>query len=170
MADQKPTVDNEKCIFCELAKGNVQFDGTFWEDENYVAFLSWHPNTEGFSVVIPRKHLGSDVLAMPDEELQGFIIAAKKVSRMLMNYFPDVGRVGLIMEGMDINHAHIKLVPMHGTGRMKQGEWKQNNSSEEVFMEQYPGFITSVEGPKEDSEKLRELAKGIREANKEAVS
>ena len=165
MADYKPTTDDGKCIFCELAKGNIQFNGTFWEDEKYIAFLSGHPNTEGFTAIIPREHFGSDVLAMPDEELQEFIIVAKKVSQMLMNYFSDVGRVGLIMEGTGIDHAHIKLFPMHGTEHMKKGEWKQYLSHEEVYIDQYTGFITSAEGPKADPEKLRELANKIRSAN-----
>ena len=60
-----------------------------------------------------KEHYGSDVLKMPDDVLQGFILS-KKVAGILENYFEDVGRVGLIMEGTGIDHAHIKLVPMHG--------------------------------------------------------
>jgi diadenosine tetraphosphate (Ap4A) HIT family hydrolase len=85
-----------------------------------MARLSPFPNTPGFTAVIPKKHYGSDVLAMPDADLQEFILVAKKIANKLVDYFEDVGRVGLIMEGTGIDHAHIKLMPMHGTGHMKQ--------------------------------------------------
>jgi len=52
---------------------------------------------------------------MPAQDLQEFILVAKNVAKKLEDYFPDVGRVGLMMEGTGIDHAHIKLYPMHGT-------------------------------------------------------
>lgn len=158
MANYSSKTKEGNCIFCELAKGNVQFNGTFWSDKKYIAFLSGWPNTEGFTVVIPREHYGSDVLALPDKELKEFIVVAKKVSKILMKHFKDVGRVGLMMEGMGINHAHIKLFPLHGTAHLRKGKWKQINSDNDDFFETYPGFISSNDGPKADETKLRALA------------
>ena len=163
MADYSATTEEGKCIFCELAKGNVKFNGTFWEDENYIAFLSGYPNTKGFSVVMPKKHYGSDVLAMPDDKLQEFILIAKKVSNILMKYFKDVGRVGLIMEGTGIDHAHIKLFPMHGTEDLKKGTWKQIHSNINNYFEKYEGYIASNDGPKAGEQEIRELAKKLKE-------
>ena len=34
-----------KCIFCEIAQGNFQTPGIFWEDKDFMAFLSIDPNT-----------------------------------------------------------------------------------------------------------------------------
>jgi hypothetical protein len=48
--------------------------------------------------VIPKQHYGSDVLALPNEVLQEFILEAKTVAQLLLDYYDDVGRVGLIME------------------------------------------------------------------------
>lgn len=87
-----------ECIFCKIVSDSTLQTRVIWEDEDYMAFLSIFPNTEGFTVVIPKKHYPSDVLALPDNILQDFILAAKKVATVLENYFPDVGRVGLIME------------------------------------------------------------------------
>jgi len=161
MADYKSTTNEGKCIFCELAKGNVSFRGKFFEDENYIAFLSGWPNTEGFTVVIPKKHYSSDVLGMPDDKLQEFILVAKKVSTMLMKHFSDVGRIGLIMEGTGVDHAHIKLFPMHGTEGLKNGTWKQMHSGVETFFETYKGYIASNDGPKADERKLKNLAEKL---------
>jgi diadenosine tetraphosphate (Ap4A) HIT family hydrolase len=161
--------ENKKCIFCEMAEGKMQplGEAKIFEDENYLAWLSPFPNTEGFSVVIPKAHFGGDVLAMPDEELKEFVIVAKKVSQMLTNYFEDVGRVGLIMEGTGIDHAHIKLFPMHGTEYLKGGKWKRCSSGEyNKYFEKYEGYVSSHDSLQADFPKLQKLAEGIRGKNK----
>ena len=164
MANYESKTAEQKCIFCEIASGRMKTAGVFWEDPEFMAFLSIDPNTEGFSCVIPKEHFGSDCLKMPDDVLQRFILSAKKVSQVLENYFEDVGRVGLIMEGTGIDHAHIKLMPMHGTEHMKQGEWRQILSGKEFWFPKYEGWISSGGGPIADMDKLAELAEGIRKS------
>ncbi|MEI6849959.1 MAG: HIT family protein [archaeon] len=152
-----------KCIFCEIASGRMQpmGNGKFWENDKYMAFLSPFPNTPGFTVLITKEHYQSDVLQMPDKELSGFVLEAKKIAKHLVEKLDDVGRVGLIMEGTGINHAHIKLVPMTGTGYMKTGEWKQVHSSVNTYFAKYDGWIASNDGPRADDSKLAELAKKL---------
>jgi diadenosine tetraphosphate (Ap4A) HIT family hydrolase len=105
-------------------------------------------------------------MKMPDDVLKRFIVAAKKVTLVLENYFADVGRVGVIMEGTGIDHAHIKLVPMHGTGYMKKGEWRQVLSGKEFWFPKYEGWISSGGGPKADRDGLKALAEGLKESAK----
>lgn len=164
MTDYKSETVDGKCIFCEIVNGNIQTPGVFYEDESFMAFLSIFPSTEGHTVVIPKAHFPSDVLSLPDEKLQEFIVAAKKVSNILLNHFDDVGRVGLIMEGTGVDHAHIKLVPMHGTEHMKQGVWKQYLSNKHEFFTKYEGYIVSNDGPKGDIEKLKSLANQLKKS------
>ncbi len=164
MGTYEAKTEGNKCIFCEIASGNLQTPGLFWQDEEFMAFLSIDPNTEGFSCVIPKQHFGSDVMKMPDSALLRFILAAKQVAGILENYFDDVGRVGVIMEGTGIDHAHIKLVPMHGTEHLKRGEWKQMLSGKEFWFEKYEGWISSGGGPMADPEKLKALAEGLKKS------
>ncbi len=161
MAVYESKTSTGQCIFCQIASGALKTPGIFWEDEKFIAFLSIDPNTEGFSCVIPKLHYGSDVLKMPDENLKEFIITAKHVSLILENYFSDVGRVGLIMEGTGVDHAHIKLVPMHGTENLKEGKWNQVLSDKEFWFDEYEGWISSGGGPMADSEKLSLLAENL---------
>lgn len=165
MAIYNATTKENKCIFCEIVAGNLPAR-IFWQDENYIAFLSIDPNTEGFSCVIPKHHFSSDCLKMPDLDLQEFIIAAKKVASILENYFSDVGRVGLIMEGTGIDHAHIKLVPFHGTENLKRGEWQQVFSDKEFWFDKYEGWICSAGGPIVDSQVLTKLAQSLIDSQK----
>lgn len=163
MTNYKSTTEEGECIFCKIVSGDIKTPGIFWEDDEFMAFLSTYPNMEGVSAVIPKKHYGSDVLQMPNDILQRFILATKIVSKKLMRHFNDVGRIGLIMEGTGINHAHIKLYPMHGTGYMKKGEWKQCLSDDNKFFKTYEGYLSSNDGPEADPQELRELAKKLKE-------
>lgn len=161
MGKYDATTKENKCIFCEIVSGNIPAS-SFWENDEFLAFLSIDPNTNGFTCVIPKNHYDSDVLKMRDESLQKFTLAAKEVAKLLEGFYPDVGRVGLIMEGTGIDHAHIKLVPMHGTGHMKQGVWKQYLSGQEHWFDKYEGWISSAGGPNADKEQLKEIAKQLK--------
>lgn len=151
-----------KCIFCEIAAGRMETPGVFWKDEEFMAFLSIFPSVKGFAVIIPKKHYGSDVLALPDDVLQRLILASKKVSKMLMEVMEDVGRVGLVMEGTGIDHAHIKLIPMHDTAHMREGVWKPYASGKSDYFEKYPGYLSSADGPAADPEEIKKLADKLR--------
>lgn len=166
MAEYEAKTKDNKCIFCEIAARRLETPGIFWEDEEFMAFLATYPNTEGFTCVIPKAHFGSDILKMPDESLQRFIIASKHVASILENAFEDVGRVGLIMEGTGIDHAHTKLIPLHGTENLKRGEWKQVLSGKEFWFDKYEGWICSADGPNVPAEKLKQLAEKIKKSQK----
>ena len=154
----------DNCLFCQIVAGQIKTPGVFWEDKEFMAFLSIDPNTEGFSCLIPKKHYDSDVLKMPDKVLCRFILAAKQVAIILENYFHDIGRVGLIMEGTGINHAHIKLVPMHQTEDLKNGQWRPYSSGQKFWFDRYDGWISSSPGPMASEASLQELAKNIRQS------
>lgn len=161
MGKYEAKTEKDDCIFCQIVSRKIT-TANFWENDKFMAFLSIDPNTEGFSCVIPKKHFGSDVLKMPDDELQEFILVAKKVAKLLEDFYQDVGRVGLIMEGTGIDHAHIKLVPMHGTEYMKKGEWRQILSDKSFWFPKYEGWISSGSGPIADTEKLQKLANDLK--------
>lgn len=165
MAKYNATTKDNKCIFCEIVKGNIRAS-IFWENKTHMAFLAIDPNTEGFSCVIPKKHFESNPLEIPDKVLGELIIVSKKIAKILENYYKDVGRVGIVIEGLGINHAHIKLIPMHGTGKLKYGIWEQALNKKEVWLDKYEGYITSAGGPIADFKKLKILADKIKKSIK----
>jgi len=160
-----PTTKDNKCVFCEIIKGNIKTPGIFWEDGEFMAFLSIDPNTEGFTCVVPKEHYGSDVLKMPNDVLSRFVVASKTVAELLERHFDDVGRVGLMTEGTGIDHAHIKLMPLHGTENLKKGIWQQFLSGKNFWFDKYEGWICSGGGPMMDAEKLKTLAEGLRKTD-----
>lgn len=149
----------KNCIFCKIVKGELPCH-QIWEDDRHLAFLSSHPNTKGFSVLITKQHYPSNMFALPDNILKDFVIACKKVGNLLTSKLDGVGRTGLIFEGFGINHAHAKLFPMHGT-EMK--EWKPIRSTINTYFTQYQGYISSHNSDEADDEELAELAEQIRD-------
>ncbi|MBI5765702.1 HIT family protein [Candidatus Falkowbacteria bacterium] len=146
------------CIFCRIVKGEIP-SHKIWEDEKHLAFLTIFPNTEGFSVVIPKNHYSSYAFDLPNNVLSDLVIAAKKVGELLDEKLDDVGRTGMIFEGFGVDHVHAKLFPMHGT---KIDRWEAIHSSVDKYFDKYEGYISSHDYKRADDEKLAALAKKIR--------
>jgi histidine triad (HIT) family protein len=148
----------ESCIFCRIVKGEAPCH-KIYEDEEHLAFLSIFPNTEGFAVVVTKQHHSSYVFDLPDPVFKGLLLAARTVGKLLDARLDDVGRTGLMCEGFGVDHAHAKLVPMHGT---KLSTWHPIRSNMDKYFEQYEGYISSHDSKRADDMKLAALAKKIR--------
>lgn len=139
----------EKCIFCQICGGSL-LSYKVWESESYLAFLSIFPNTDGITVVVPKKHLSSYVFDHSMEEIAELMAAAKAVAKILVEKFNTVARVGLVFEGFGVDHLHAKLFPLHGT----KGEWRPISSKIDTKFELYPGYISTHDAARESDEKL----------------
>ncbi len=150
----------EDCIFCKMVIGNEPHH-KIWEDEKHMAFLSIYPNTEGFTVVMPKKHYPSYAFENSDKVLSEFIIATKKIALLLDKSFDDVGRTGMFFEGFGVDHLHAKLFPMHGTANMEKWHPIDSDVKDMVF-DKYPGYLSSNNGPRANDGDLAKLAEKIR--------
>lgn len=148
----------QNCIFCEIVAGLAPCH-KIWETVHYLAFLSIFPNTEGFTVVIPKHHLSSYIFDHAPEEINGLMGAAKQVSSILVNKFPTVARTALVFEGYGVNHLHAKIIPLHGTAKDR---WEGNTDSIKTKFDKYPGYISSHDAARESDEKLAEIANFLR--------
>ncbi len=152
----------KNCIFCQIVTQEMPAH-IIWESETHLAFLSIFPNTDGFTVVIPKKHYESYAFAQEDQVLSDLIIATKKVANILDNYFEDTARTGMFFEGFDVDHLHSKLFPMHGTGNMKK--WANVESKKmNKFFKLYPGYLSSNNSEKANNQQLINLAQKIRKS------
>jgi len=146
----------ENCIFCKIASG--KFDSAkIWEDKNFLAILDINPNTHGMTLVIPKKHYDSYIFEMPDNIYKETMLAARKVAKLLEKSLK-VQRVAMVMEGLGVNHAHIKLYPLHGLKEKFEETWAQ----EKKFFEKYEGYISTQLGPKIELDELKKIAEKLR--------
>jgi diadenosine tetraphosphate (Ap4A) HIT family hydrolase len=145
----------ENCIFCKIAKKEISSQ-IIYEDKDFIATLDINPNVEGMTLVMPKKHYGSDIFEIEDDFYKKYMVATKKVVKILEKGLK-VKRVAMVAEGMGINHAHIKLYPLHGLSEKFVETW----AKEKVFFDKYPGYITTLLGPRVDNNKLKEVADKI---------
>lgn len=82
------------------------------EDENYIAFLDINPLSEGHTLVVPKMEVDY-IFNLPSDVLAGLFVFAQKVAKGI-DIFSDAERVGIVVIGLEVPHAHIHLVPISG--------------------------------------------------------
>ncbi len=144
------------CIFCKIASGEVPSEKVY-EDEKHLAILDINPNTEGMTLVMTKKHFDSDATDMPEKEYSALMLAAKKIAKLLEKKL-NVKRVAMVMEGLGINHVHIKLYPIYGLDNKFEETW----AKEKKYFEKYEGYISTQLGPRKSTDELKKVANKIR--------
>ena len=135
-------------LFAKIIRGELE-QWRVWESESHVAFLTPFANTPGKTVLVPRKHVDSDILSTSMEDFEHLARATWDVLTVLMRSRLKPDRVGLIFEGMEIDWAHAKLIPVCGDVGESPGE--------QLFVEQYTGSVSSQPGPAVARKELQEM-------------
>ncbi len=130
----------KKCIFCEIAD-KKEPSAIVYEDREFIAILDSHPNIEGMTLVLTKKHYSSYVFSLPDKVYTKLLLVSKKVAKILEKGL-NVKRVAMVFEGKGVDHIHTKLYPMPKIDDSKFGELSGN-----IFFKKYPGYITTLVGP-----------------------
>jgi diadenosine tetraphosphate (Ap4A) HIT family hydrolase len=157
LAGMMSKIGNLDCIFCKIAREEIPAVKV-WEDKEHIAVLDINPNTEGMTLVITKEHYDSDATDMPDGDYKELMIAAKKVAKLLEQKLK-VKRVAIVMEGLGVNHVHIKLYPIYGLKEKFEETW----ANEKIYFDKYIGFISTQLGPQKSIEELNKIAKMIKE-------
>ncbi|MDP4183660.1 MAG: HIT family protein [Bacteroidota bacterium] len=115
-------------IFSKIASGEIP-SYKIAEDENFYAFLDIAPVAKGHTLVIPKKEI--DYLFDIDDELySGLQLFAKKVAIALKKAIP-CQKVGVVVLGLEVPHAHIHLLPMQSEQDVNFAKPKLQLSKEE---------------------------------------
>ncbi|EHG22948.1 hypothetical protein HMPREF9332_01153 [Alloprevotella rava F0323] len=100
------------------------------ENEEFYAFLDISPLSQGHTLVIPKRE-EDYFFDLTDEELSRMMVFTKRVARAIKTAFPCL-KVGMAVLGLEVNHAHIHLVPMKTEGDMDFRKEKLQLSAEEM--------------------------------------
>lgn len=116
-------------IFSKIANGEIPAYKVA-ENEDYLAFLDIFPVAKGHTLVIPKKEV--DYLFNLDDELySGLQLFAKKVAIGIQKAIP-CQKVGVMVLGLEVPHAHIHLVPMQSEADLLNFSKKKQFSPEEL--------------------------------------
>lgn len=150
------------CVFCKIVTNQIP-SFKIWEDKEFLAFLDINPNTKGTTILATKKHYPSYLFShLPEKKYLNMMKAVRIVSLLLKKSLK-VKRTGMVFDGTGMNHAHIKLYPIHG---LKAEFGKQKLEPPKVFFKKTAGYITSQIGPQADFEELKKLADQIRKSSR----
>lgn len=100
------------------------------EDENFYAFLDINPLAQGHTLVVPKREVDY-FFDLSDEEIAAMTVFSKRVAAAIRKAFP-CKKVGMAVLGLEVNHAHIHLVPLQSEGDMDFRKEKLSLSPEEM--------------------------------------
>lgn len=86
-----------------------------YEDEDAFVFLDAFPIVKGQTLVIPKKHLAPYMFDIDDETYKKLMLVAKKIAKAIDKALKPV-KTGLVVEGLELDHIHIKLYPLSREG------------------------------------------------------
>jgi diadenosine tetraphosphate (Ap4A) HIT family hydrolase len=156
MEKENTTTEEEKnCIFCKIIHKELP-SLKIWEDEKHIAILDINPNTEGVTLVIPKKHFDSYAMDMPNKDYSELMLSAKEVAKLLDKKL-NVQRTAIVMEGLGVNHVHIKLYPLHGLNE----KFKEFYAKDEIYFKRYEGYVSTQIGHQKSFEELKKVANKI---------
>jgi histidine triad (HIT) family protein len=102
-------------IFTRIMNGEIPCE-KIAENAGYFAFLDIRPINPGHTLVVPKLEV-DELFEAPDDILLGVLPFAKPIASAIKEA---VGcrRVGLLVAGFEVPHAHIHLVPVDGEGEL----------------------------------------------------
>jgi histidine triad (HIT) family protein len=116
-------------IFTKIVNGEIP-SWKVAEDENFYAFLDIFPVAKGHTLVIPKKEVDY-LFDLDDATYAGLQLFAKKVAIGIQKAIP-CQKVGVMVLGLEVPHAHIHLVPMQTEADLLHFSKKLSLSKEEM--------------------------------------
>ena len=102
-------------IFTRIVKGEIP-SYKVAESEDFYAFLDINPLAKGHTLVIPKKEVDY-IFDVEDELYKELFLFAKKAGKAIERVIP-CKRIGIIVFGLDVPHAHIHLIPINKASDM----------------------------------------------------
>ncbi|MGV9610587.1 HIT family protein [Nocardia xishanensis] len=116
-------------VFSAIIAG--QIPGRFvWQDDEFVAFLTIAPVTQGHTLVVPRKEIDQwqDIDADTFARLNG---VAQQIGKAVRAAF-DAPRAGLLIAGLEVPHLHVHVFPAYSLGNFDISGADPNPSPESL--------------------------------------
>ena len=102
-----------ECIFCKMVNGEIQIY-KFYENDDVIAFLDINPDSDGHTLIIPKKHF-TDLDDIDLNTLKSINKASKEVKKILEKNLNCDGMSLLQNNGLvqEVKHYHMHLKPYY---------------------------------------------------------
>lgn len=122
------------CPFCEIVAGRAPAS-VIYQDDATVAFMTLRPFAAGECTVIPREHI-DHFTDVPDEVAQRIMAVAQRIGRRMRETFMSE-RVGMVVHGYGVPHAHLVLVPQNGPHDITSAHYARIEGGQLTFTNQH---------------------------------
>lgn len=116
-------------IFTKIIHGEIP-SYKVAESKDFYAFLDINPLAKGHTLVVPKSEVDY-IFDLEDNNYKELFAFAKNVASAIDRSIP-CKRVGIIVFGLDVPHAHIHLIPINQASDMNFSSPKLKLSSEEM--------------------------------------
>lgn len=99
-----------ECVFCNIVAGTEPSE-KIYEDERILAFMDIRPIHPGECMVIPKEHI-DHFCDIPNELAMHILLHSHKIAQRINEHFKPL-RVGYVVSGFSVPHAHMVLIPMN---------------------------------------------------------
>ena len=123
-------------IFTKIVKGEIP-SYKIYEDDEFYAFLDINPLSKGHTLLIPKKEVDY-LFDIDDKLLSDMIVVAKKIALAIEKVIA-CNRVGLMVIGLEVPHAHIHLIPIH-----QEGDMDLSNDRIELSKDQFEDIAKKI--------------------------
>lgn len=98
------------CVFCDIVEGTAPAS-VIYQDDLVIAFPTIQATRPGESLVVPKAHI-DHFTDLPDATAAHIVLVAQRIGRKMMDVLNPL-RVGYIVHGFGVAHAHLILLPLH---------------------------------------------------------
>ncbi len=118
------------CIFCDIVARRAPAS-VVHDDDRVIAFMTLQPTAPGECVVIPKTHV-DHFTDVPDDVASHIMIVAQHIGRRMRSVF-SLQRVGYLVHGYGVAHAHFIIVPQQGPHHLTSDRFARVDGGKVVF-------------------------------------
>jgi histidine triad (HIT) family protein len=97
-------------IFTKIINGEIPCHKVY-EDEQTFVFMDIHPIQDGMVLVIPKQEI-ANIEDLPEDIYAAVMLTTRKILLALRKVFPGKKKIAIQIEGLDVQHVHVKLFPI----------------------------------------------------------
>lgn len=106
-------------IFTKIIKGEIPCHRVY-EDDRVIAFLDIHPIRPGHTLVVPKIQI-ENIWDLADDDYRYLWDVTKRLAVHIQGIL-NPKKVGVIVEGLEVPHAHIHLIPIYDIGDLRKAQ------------------------------------------------
>jgi histidine triad (HIT) family protein len=123
-------------IFSKIIQGEIP-SYKIAENDQFFAFLDINPMAKGHVLVVPKKETDY-IFDLADSVLADMIVYSKQIAKAMEKTIP-CKRIGMMVIGMEVPHAHIHLIPIN-----KESDMNLSNQRLSLTQEQFTSIAESI--------------------------